>query len=163
MLTRGTRTLIPSQQLLLALASAKNPLEYLTPNDWILLVDKAEQVTFKKGQKLLTERARVKTVYLFLKGTAVIRTTSRTVTAEIGPGEICGEMAYLETTEASADVVAEQDVEAVAIPWSVLDSLFALYPHLASRFYRSLALSLSRRLRQQISFRSPTQKPLSLR
>jgi hypothetical protein len=32
-----------------------------------------------------------------------------------------------------------------------LEDLFELYPHLASRFYRSLAVILSRRLREQIA------------
>ncbi|GAC1512874.1 MAG: hypothetical protein NVS1B11_23870 [Terriglobales bacterium] len=123
----------------------------LTPNDWILIVDKAEQLSFKKGDKLLEEGKTAKTVYLMLKGMAVIRTNSKARVAKIGPGEICEEMAYLESAQASATVVAEEDLEAYAISWTVLDSLFELYPHLASRFYLSLALNLSRRLRKQIS------------
>jgi hypothetical protein len=31
-----------------------------------------------------------------------------------------------------------------------LQDLFELFPHLASRFYRSVAVNLSRRLREQI-------------
>ena len=50
------------------------------------------------------------------------------LTGKIGPGEIRGEMAYLEAGEASAPVIAEQEVEAVAIQWSVLDNLFGLIP-----------------------------------
>ena len=89
---------------------------------------------------------------MLLKGTAVIRTNLKAVITRIGPGEVCGEMAYLEAAEASVTVIAKEEIEAVAIQWSVLDNLFELYPHLASRFYRSLAVTLSRRLRREIGF-----------
>jgi CRP-like cAMP-binding protein len=59
-------------------------------------------------------------------------------------------MAFLEDTLASATATAEEDVEAYALSWSALSDLFELFPHLASRFYRSLAVNLSRRLREQI-------------
>jgi len=70
--------------------------------------------------------------------------------AQIGPGETCGEMGFLEDSVASATATAEQEVKAYAIEWPALHDLFELFPHLASRFYRSLALNLSRRLREQI-------------
>ena len=68
----------------------------------------------------------------------------------IGPGEICGEMSFLEEALASTTVVAEEDVEAYHLDRPTLDGLFELFPHLASRFYRSLARNLSRRLRDLI-------------
>ena len=72
--------------------------------------------------------------------------------ALVGEGDICGEMSFLEGTIASASVIADTDVEVLAIQWTKLQQLFDLYPHLGSRFYRSLALNLSRRLRRQLSF-----------
>jgi CRP-like cAMP-binding protein len=59
-------------------------------------------------------------------------------------------MSFLEDAPASANVTAEQDVEALHVDRSTLESLFELFPHLASRFYRSLATNLSRRLRDLI-------------
>ena len=70
--------------------------------------------------------------------------------AEVGPGEICGEMAFLENSKPAQLVIATDDVEAAAIEWSALSELFQLFPHMGSRFYRSIAISLSRRLREQI-------------
>ena len=138
------------ERLLSALQTATNRLEYLTQNDWHLIADKAEQLTFKKGAKLLHQGSQTKSVYLLVKGTALIQSDSKTKIAQIGPGEICGEMAFLEQGNASASVIAEEDIDAFAVHWSALEDLFGLYPHLGSRFYRSLAVSLSRRLRQQI-------------
>jgi CRP-like cAMP-binding protein len=79
-----------------------------------------------------------------------VEAASKAVIAHIGPGQVCGEMAFLENGAASATVTADEDVEACAIEWSALSDLFELFPHLGSRFYRSLAVSLSRRLRDQI-------------
>jgi CRP-like cAMP-binding protein len=59
-------------------------------------------------------------------------------------------MSFLDELPASADVVAQEPVEAYFLDRPTLQSLFELFPHLASRFYRSLAASLSRRLRDLI-------------
>jgi CRP-like cAMP-binding protein len=60
-------------------------------------------------------------------------------------------MAFLESSFASATVIADDEVETYAVAWATLADLFQLFPHLASRFYRSLAVNLSRRLREQIA------------
>jgi CRP-like cAMP-binding protein len=57
-------------------------------------------------------------------------------------------MAFLENGVASASVTAAEPLEVCAIEWSALSDLFELYPHLGSRFYRSLAVNLSRRMRE---------------
>ena len=92
----------------------------------------------------------MKTVYVLVRGRAKIE-SSKAVIAHIGPGQVCGEMAFLENGAASATVTAEDDGEACAIEWKALSDLFELFPHLGSRFYRSLAVNLSRRLREQIT------------
>jgi CRP-like cAMP-binding protein len=138
------------EQLLSILQKAEQRLEYLSPNDWALLIDRAKKVTFKKEETLIKKGGQTKVVYLLVRGTAKIEAEFGVRIAQIGPGQICGEMAFLEDNVASASAIAEQEVEACAIDWSTLRDLFELYPHVASRFYRSLAVSLSRRLRRQI-------------
>ena len=138
------------EQFLSILKTAPNRLEYLTPNDWALLVDRAKQVTFQKDEILIQKGKQTKMVYLLIKGTARIEADFKVRIAQIGPGQISGEMAFLENNVASATVTAEEEVQAYAIEWSALGDLFELFPHLASRFYRSLAVILARRLRDQI-------------
>jgi CRP-like cAMP-binding protein len=89
-------------------------------------------------------------IYLLLKGTAKVQISSRTSSTAIGPGQICGEMSFLEDAPASASVLTQQEVDAFYVDRQTLESLFELFPHLASRFYRSLAMNLSRRLREMI-------------
>jgi CRP-like cAMP-binding protein len=69
---------------------------------------------------------------------------------EIGPGEICGEISFLDELPATADIVAIEPVWAYYLDRPTLQSLFELFPHLGSRFYRSMALIVSRRLREVI-------------
>jgi CRP-like cAMP-binding protein len=132
------------------LSSSKHGLVYLTANDWSLVADKAVKVHFKKGDVLVHRGRRANGVYLLLKGTARVQIPFQSTVPAIGPGEICGEMSFLEDVPASASVIAEQEVEAYHLDRPTLQSLFELFPHLASRFYRSLATNLSRRLRDLI-------------
>lgn len=143
----GTR---PGQQLLLAsVQNAKNRLQYLSHNDWMLLVDRAKQVTFKKGDVLIQQGSQAKMLYVIADGKVKVSILGKGL-GQIGPGEVCGEMAFLEDTSPSATATAEEEVQAFAIDWKSLIELFELFPHLGSRFYRSLAVNLSRRLREQI-------------
>jgi CRP-like cAMP-binding protein len=132
------------------LSSATHGLVYLTPNDWALTADKAVRMTFKEGESIVHKGKRTNGVYLILKGTVRVQIATGEPLPEIGPGEICGEMSYLDELPASASVVAREPVEVYFLDRSTLQSLFELFPHLASRFYRSLATNLSRRLRDLI-------------
>ncbi len=129
------------------LSSAKNGLLYLTANDWNLIVDKARRVTFKSGERIVRRGEKTEGVYLLLEGRAVVELPARSNLPSIGPGEICGELSFLDDLQASANVVADEAVEGLFLDRSALSSLFELFPHLGSRFYRSLAANLSYRLR----------------
>ena len=139
--------------MLLMLQTAKNRLEYLTQNDWMLVLDRARKVLFQKGEVMLHQARQQKMIYLIGSGRAHVQAGTKGLIAHLGPGEIYGEMAFLENGVASASVVAVDSVEAFAVEWSSLTDLFELFPHLGSRFYRSLAVNLSRRLRDQILLR----------
>jgi CRP-like cAMP-binding protein len=139
----------PGQELLASFQEGKTRLQYLSQNDWMLLLDRAKPVTFKKGDVLVQQGSRSQTVYLIAAGKVKVSILGNFL-AEIGSGEICGEMAFLEDSRPSATATAEEEVQAFGIEWKNLSELFELFPHVASRFYRSLAVNLSRRLREQI-------------
>jgi CRP-like cAMP-binding protein len=141
------------EELLAILQTAKNRLEYVTQNDWMLIVDKARRTAFKKDDVLIQAGKQHKTLYLLVRGAARVETASKAFIARLEPGEIFGEMAFLENGVASANVTASGELEVCAIEWSALQDLFELYPHMGSRFYRSLAVNLSRRLREVIAVR----------
>jgi CRP-like cAMP-binding protein len=144
------------EELLSVLQTAKHRLEYLTQNDWALIVDRAKRVAFKKDEVLIQAGKQHKTVYLVVKGAARVETAAKAFLARLEPGEVFGEMAFLENGVASASVTASGELEVCAIEWSALQDLFELYPHMGSRFYRSLAVNLSRRLREVIVMKPGT-------
>jgi CRP-like cAMP-binding protein len=133
------------------LVVAKSQLQYVNRNDWVLILDKAKSLTFKKDETLIQSGKQPAMVFVLMKGRAEVRNGFGVKIAQISPGEICGEMAFLENSKASASVVAEETMSVYGIDWPILQDLFELYPQLAARFYRSLAVGLSRRLRGQIS------------
>jgi CRP-like cAMP-binding protein len=143
------RTRAGKEQLLASLQNETNRLQYLSHNDWTLLLDRAKPVTFKKGDVLVQQASQSKTLFIIAAGKVKV-TISGKVLAQIGPGQICGEMAFLEDSNPSATATAEEEVQSFSIEWKALIELFELFPHVASRFYRSLAVNLSRRLREQI-------------
>jgi CRP-like cAMP-binding protein len=133
-----------------AVLSSNHGLRYLTANDWALMIDKASRIHFTKGTTLVERGKKLDGIFLLLKGSARVLLPARSSGRMIGPGEICGEMSFLEDAPASASVVVEEEVEAYHMDRATLQGLFELFPHLASRFYRSLAINLSRRLRELI-------------
>lgn len=140
---------VAHEQELSVLSSNKNGLVYLTANDWALIADKATRVTFKAGEHLVKRGRRTHGVYLVLKGTAAVEIPPSPERV-IGPGDACGEISFLDELPATANVVANDEVEAFYLDRPTLQSLFELFPHLGSRFYHSLAVILSHRLRQVI-------------
>jgi CRP-like cAMP-binding protein len=143
------------EQDLIVLSSARNGLTFLTSNDWALISDRAVTAQFRNGDSLVAKGKLSNGVYLIVKGQARIRLAAWAKLPALGPGEICGEMSFLEDTPASADVVAIETVEAYHLSAKTLQDLFELFPHLASRFYRSVATNLSRRMRSLIGQTSP--------
>jgi CRP/FNR family cyclic AMP-dependent transcriptional regulator len=133
------------------LLTAKNRLEYLTADDWSLLAGKAELLSFTNEEVIIQAGVRPRHLFFILNGKAIIESARGTRLADVSEGDICGEMSFLEDTIASARVVAEGNVQTLAIEWTALDHLFEQHPDLGSRFFHSLAIKLSHRLRSQVS------------
>jgi len=138
------------QQDLSVLSSAKHGMVYLTANDWTLIADKAARHQFAAGDYIIRQGKRTHGVYLLIKGCASVQIPEVEIPPAIGPGEVCGEISFLDEQPATVNVVAREPVEAYYLDRPTLQTLFELFPHLGSRFYHSLASSLSRRLRELI-------------
>jgi|SRR5882724_4645812 len=123
-------------------------LEYLTSNDWALLRSKSRALSFRPGEIIIAINSRPDRLFVLKSGNATIEVTRGNVIARLSAGDICGEMAFVEDSVASASVIAEKATEADALDLASLKETFASFPHLEARFYKSLALLLSRRLRK---------------
>jgi len=130
---------------------AVSRLQYLTTNDWVLIQAKTEHRTFTLGEEIIRQGDWGDSVYIIRRGEASVElagTGSRVIVASLGPDDVCGEIAFIEHSRASAAVVAkEEKVEVDAITAHELRQILEAYPGLASRFYQSLALVMAKRLK----------------
>jgi CRP/FNR family cyclic AMP-dependent transcriptional regulator len=126
-------------------ALSKN-MKYLTENDHTLIMSKAKPLTFGKGEPLIREGAPSPAFYMIRSGSVRVQ-RGMTHLATLNAGNLCGEMTLLEASPASASVIAEEVVVVDAVEVENMREIFLAFPHLASRFYRSIALALSSRLR----------------
>lgn len=114
-----------------------------------MLIGGATQKSFRRGDIIIEEGALLCAAFVIRQGYVRVKTSQgKGITlAILGPGEMFGEMSFLERTAASASVLAEEDVSVDVLSEAHLQSLLSSRDGFAERFYRSLAESLSRRLR----------------
>jgi CRP-like cAMP-binding protein len=127
---------------------------FLTAGDWDLWKERARLSRHVKGDRLVREGDPLDRIAFLRSGRArVERETQgmRAVVAHLGPGDIFGEMSFVENTTASASVVVDEDAEVLTLSHESLRSLIESVPGLSTRFYQSLATLLSRRLRESAS------------
>lgn len=147
------------QEEIAVLSLAKRGLTFLTANDWTLIADKAVRKQFQAGNVIIRKGQPTQGIYLLLSGSALVEIPSRQRPLAIGPGEVCGEISFLDELPATVTVTAEKAVEVYFLDRPTLHQLFELFPHLGSRFYHSLASGLSRRLRELLESPDAPDKP----
>ena len=116
------------------------------------LLESAERLTFGPGKTIVEEGAKIESFFVVVKGEVrVTRHVDGTVSAEFvgprGPGETLGEMSFIDGLGASATLIADGDVEIVAIPSTEITRMIEADPTFAGRFYYSLLHTMCRRLR----------------
>lgn len=127
-----------------------NTLAMLVPDDWALLRRHASPATYQRGDVILEEGVRRRTLFIIREGTVRVEQSSQgqpITLAQLGFGEMFGEMSFVEDSVVSASIIADDRVVVDEIDGSALQSLLVSVPGFAVRFYHSLAVELSRRLR----------------
>ena len=126
-------------------------LKYLTLEDYGILMEKAQIASYQQHDVILREGRLSQAIYLVRKGIVRVEraASGRDVAiAFLQPGEVFGEMSFLERIPTSAAIIAQEDVEVCILNEQNLYSLLTSVPGLSDRFYQSLAHNLSHRLRQ---------------
>ena len=85
-------------------------LAYLTEEDWAALMERATRSHHSRNELIFEAGARHRSLYFVVEGIVrVERATSdgAVVFATVGPGQVFGEMAFLEDAVASASTVQE--------------------------------------------------------
>ena len=80
--------------------------------------------SFKKGHRLITENQATQDMFIILSGQARV-TINGTEVGRLNAGEVAGEISSAGISPPIADVVADTDIEALAIPRAVLNDISA--------------------------------------
>jgi CRP/FNR family cyclic AMP-dependent transcriptional regulator len=126
-------------------------LKHLTEGDWRVILEAGELLNFVHGEIILREAAPNDSLYFIDDGQVRIVRNDRLnpiELARLGAGSVFGEMSILDGTTASASVIAEStEVDVVRVDRLELERIMNDNPALGLRFYRSIAETLSNRLR----------------
>jgi extracellular factor (EF) 3-hydroxypalmitic acid methyl ester biosynthesis protein len=138
-------------------------LKYLKDDEYLSLLQTAESKTFKPGALLIRQGEQQTNLYVLVKGSAKVVRDHDGFMVDIsqrGPGEIFGDMSFIEGHAASASVEAcDPEVQAIIITHANIKRLIEADPTFAGRFYKSLAEILSRRLRDTTDTLDANQSP----
>ena len=131
--------------------TTQKTLQFLTKDDEQLLDQHTQSLSYKAEQVVLKEGERRQAIFHIESGLCRVEKDhlgQGIAVAHLGPGEIFGEISYLEGGAATASVVTEEDATIRVLDGVYLQSLLESVPGLSSRFYRSLAVMLANRLKQ---------------
>lgn len=125
-------------------------LKYLNRDDIRLLQPKMRLARAKLDQQLVKEG--VLPLGLFIVRSGKVEVCRRmgmidVPVVELGQGDMFGETAFLQKLPASASVFARSEADLIIFTPDRLEPLFDEHPGLFARFFQSIALVLSRRLR----------------
>ena len=108
--------------------------------------------TIPRGTTLIREGERIDSLFFVTQGSfAVTAGASRQTVAEVGVGEVLGEVSFVDRSPPTATVTALVESGVLAIPKSVLQDKLRDDPAFAGRFYRAVATFLADRLRQTLA------------
>ena len=119
---------------------------FLSNQDWELLLDEAETRLYQPDEIILPMGECAEAMYLIDKGQVRVEQRPGRVLAYHGSGAVFGEMSFLQGKEASASVIAEDEVEVRMMALSHVNELLNSVPGLAARLYKTLAVTLAQRL-----------------
>ena len=118
--------------------------------DWAIRAGVKENVP--RGATLIQQGAPLSSLYIVLTGSfAVYVSGAKDPIAKLLPGEILGEMSFVDSRPPSATVIATEDSWVLDIPRQAVYERLEDQPAFAGRFYRALAVFLSNRLRDTTS------------
>jgi len=125
----------------------------LNDNDleWLLTTGRRE--TVPAGTVLVREGQTVEAIYVVLEGTftVTIGTTGGQEIARLLSGEIVGEISFVDSRPPSATVTAVEDSLVLSVPRYELAAKLEQDTAFAARFYQTLAVFLTYRLRSTTS------------
>jgi extracellular factor (EF) 3-hydroxypalmitic acid methyl ester biosynthesis protein len=124
----------------------------LNDDDLEWMLEAGHESTFDAGSEIIAEETDPEHLYIVLSGLVGIRVAAvgATTLARLGPGELLGEISFLEAVPASATAAAMESTTVLAIPRATLATRLESDAPFGARFYKALALLGARRLRERV-------------
>lgn len=124
-------------------------LSVLSDEDLEWLIQVGSVASSSAGDVLIREGTDIDRLLVVLTGTLGLRIANLgdRVVGRMGPGEVVGELSFIDARPTSASVEALEPSRCLVIPRHALARRLETDPPFAARFYRALALFLADRLR----------------
>lgn len=114
--------------------------------DWLAACGRKEKLP--AGASVITEGMPIDAISIVLDGELVVSLeAAHRNLGSLGPGEIVGEMSFIDASPPSATVKATTGCTVLKVPRDALNGKLQTDPAFAARFYRAIAMMLSDRLR----------------
>ena len=128
-----------------ALAEDESVWSGLNKNEQIKIKGAMQTRALARGQTLIEQGLPASTLYIVNFGLfQVSRTESPNIVAEIGPGQLVGEMGFFAQVPRTASVIAAEDSEVFEIARGAFEELAGRYPDLQRAVSRAMANRLVR-------------------
>jgi CRP/FNR family transcriptional regulator, cyclic AMP receptor protein len=123
----------------------------LTDEDVDWMSASGMSLTVPDGTVLVREGHAVDSLYLLVDGSLRVEISKPKprVVSILGPGEIIGEISFVDSRPASATVIAESPAKILRIARETVRVKLKSDVHFAARFYRAIAVFMAHRLRRQ--------------
>lgn len=125
----------------------------LSDNDIEWMIENGSKRSLKQGEYLVKQYEEIKSIHIVLSGSFKIfnEENASLNIAQIGSGEIVGEMSFLDDHPPSVSVAATESSTVYSISLDRVKRYMEVNTIFAARFYYSIALFLSDRLRKTTS------------
>ncbi len=119
----------------------------LAEEDVLFMANAGQVIELSRGQALISIGKIPQAVYFVTQGGLAVQLSNGQTVANLGVGDVVGEMSFVEKQAPNANVVATENSRILAVPRAAIDAQLANMPAFAGRFYKALATFLSDRLR----------------
>lgn len=103
--------------------------------------------TCKEGEVLINEGVATQDLYFVLDGEVGVQVKGAGEVARLGRGELVGEMSFVDSSPASATILAHGGARVLAVEKAAIDARLRRDNGFAGRFYKAIAIFLADRLR----------------
>jgi len=131
------------------MSSATTLLEQFTDADVDWMLDANQERHVAAGETVIAAGEPVDSVYVVLEGVLAVQgSDAARPIGVVGPGDLVGEMSFVEHVTPAQTVAALEASLLLVVPHSALRERAEAEPAFAARLYRALSVLLSRRLRR---------------